>query len=91
MTLRDKICASGVNTLREFICTPCDGSGDGEIIYIPMQTLSGDLEIVDYKGDVELAEYSGDLEIVDYKGDVELAEYSGDLEILDFGGDICQQ
>ena len=88
MTLRQKICDSGVNTLKEFLCTPCEGSG--EIVYLPMQTLDGNLEIVDYKGDVELAEYSGDLEILDCTGDLEILDCTGDLEILDFGGDVCQ-
>lgn len=79
-----------VGTFFEHIKNPSGEGGSGETIYLEMQTLDGDLEIIDYDGDVEAVEFTGDLEIIDYNGDVESVEYTGDLEIKDLEGDLCQ-
>ncbi len=61
-----------------------DGSGDMEV-----RDIAGDLDVSDSSGDIEIERVAGNLRVKDSSGDMELEEIRGQVEIpVDSSGDI---
>jgi hypothetical protein len=77
MTLREKVCASGKTTLRDFLCLPCEGGG--EIIHTPISLITCDLLMTSLDGDLTKSVMNCDLEITQINATISTQILSADI------------
>jgi hypothetical protein len=78
MTLQDKICEAGVNTLAEFICEPCSG-GSGETVYVDHHSI----ELIEEVSIIEMIEDIALLETIDDSSTLESADNTSNIETIE--------
>jgi len=97
MTLREKICATEANTLRELLCLPCEGGGDcpdcpesGTPYYVPLSDIECDLVLLSLDCTLTTQIVDADLEIVMINAILSTTELSADLVIETLEAELCQ-
>ncbi len=89
MTIREKICASGVNTLREYMCLEA-GTGNCVDRLVPYNDIILNIETAQMSADVKSDTMSVDIKTSTMSVDIEKRIIEIDIQTDNMDVDICK-